>query len=827
MRTLFRALLWLAGGLVVIALAAAGLGYYLLSRSQPDYDAALTLAGLQDEVEVVRDANAVPHIYAKSDHDAYFALGLVHAQERLWQMEISRRGAQGRLAELFGAAALPLDRRLRALELHRLARASERFQTPETMAALDAYAEGVNAWIGVVNEQASGRGAPEFFLFDEALSPWTPTDSLAILKLMALRLTSAAEMETKRAKLLRQIEPEQLEDLFPLYPDPGMIALPAFASAYPGLKMPDATRRAAAEGDAGWLEAWFFPRAGFGGASNAWAVDGKRSATGAPLMANDPHLWLSAPSVWMLVHVEFPETGVIGGSLPGVPAVLVGRNRKLAWGLTTVGMDDQDVYIEKLNPDNPNEYLTPDGWAPFTTRTETIRVKGAPEETATLRWTRHGPVPPPDLYDLGAVTPEGHVAALAWTALSAEDRSFEAAMRLMRAGDLETAAAAGEFVLAPGQNLTLADATGIGLFVTGRPPQRRADSRSQGRLPSLGWIAENDWTGLAPVESLPRALRPRSGVVANANNRTGNAAFPNHISFDWEAPYRIRRIEQKLNARQFHSAESFIELQNDTVSEMARAVLPLVASDLWWTRDEGVGDARGDRRDASLKLLGAWNGEMSEHAAEPLIFAAWMRALTRRIAADELGELFTEIEGPMPLFVERVFYDVDGAGRWCDVNKTTRVETCPEIAKLALDDALDELVAAYGPDMEAWRWGAAHRARHVATPLGLRWPFDLFVNIEHETSGGDYTLQRAKSRGRGPEPYLNVHAAGYRAVYDFADLDRSVFIISTGESGHLLSRHYDDLAELWRAGDYIPMSMAESDIRPGALGAMRLSPPGR
>ncbi|MEX2520949.1 MAG: penicillin acylase family protein, partial [Paracoccaceae bacterium] len=451
MRILFRALLWLAGGLGVVALAAAMLGYYLLSRSEPDYSAELSLAGLQGEVEVVRDANAVPHIYAKTDHDAYFALGLVHAQERLWQMELSRRGAQGRLAELFGAAALPLDRRLRALELHRLARASERFQTPETMAALSAYAEGVNAWIGVVNEQASGRGSPEFFIFDEGLAPWTPTDSLAILKLMALRLTSAAEMETKRAKLLRQIKPAQLEDLFPIYPDPGMIALPAFASAFPELKAPKITRKAAMDDEAGWLESWFFPEAGFAGASNAWAVDGSRSATGAPLMANDPHLWLSAPSVWMLVHVEFPETGVIGGSLPGVPVVMVGRNRNLAWGLTTVGIDDQDIYIEKLNPDNPDEYLTPEGWAPFTTRTETIQVKGAAEETLILRWTRHGPVPPPDLYDLGAVTPEGHVAALAWTALSAEDRSIEAALSLMRAGDLEAAVAAGEKVLAPGQ----------------------------------------------------------------------------------------------------------------------------------------------------------------------------------------------------------------------------------------------------------------------------------------------------------------------------------------------------------------------------------------
>ncbi|QIE55335.1 penicillin acylase family protein [Pikeienuella piscinae] len=826
MRTLFRVLLWLTGGLLALALIAAGLGYYLISRSKPDYDSVQTLAGLNGEVEIVRDANAVPHIYAQTDADAYFALGVVHAQERLWQMELSRRGAQGRLSELFGPAALSLDRRLRALDLHALARASLRYQSAETIEALDAYSAGVNAWIGVVNESALGRGAPEFFLFNEGLAPWTPADSIAILKVMALRLTNAATMETKRAKLLRRLTPEQLEDLFPVYPDPGILSLPTFAKGHPEPGAPTVTRRASRDEDdaLGELEELFFPPARRAGASNVWAVDGDRTATGASLLANDPHLWLSAPSVWMLVHVEFPGEGVIGGSLAGVPAVLVGRNRSLAWGLTTAGIDDQDVYIEKLNPENPDEYLTPEGWARMTSRTETIRVKGADDVATTLRWTRHGPVPPPDLYDLGAVTPEGHVAALAWTALSAEDRSLEAALNLMRATTIEAAVKAGEKVLAPGQNVAVAEKSGVGVFVTGRPPNRRIGSRSHGRLPSLGWIAENDWDGLADPSATPRSIRPASGVVANANNRTTNAPFPDHLSFDWEAPYRIRRIEQKLNARQFHTAESFVELQNDTVSEMARAVLPLIASDLWWTRDEGVGDARGDRRDAALKMLGAWNGEMSEHAAEPLIFAAWMRALTRRIAGDELGEDLSEIEGARPLFIERVFYDVDGAGRWCDVDKTARVETCAEISKLALDDALDELVAAHGADMSTWRWGEVHRARHLATPLGLRWPFDLFVNIEHETSGGDYTVQRAQTRGRGPEPYLNVHAAGYRAVYDFADLDRSVYIISTGESGHLLSRHYDDLAELWRAGEYIPMSMADSDIRAGALGVMRLLP---
>ncbi|MEM7544432.1 MAG: penicillin acylase family protein [Pseudomonadota bacterium] len=822
MRTIFKVLLWLTTSLFILALIALGLAWYLMSGSQVDYAATHRIVGPQGEIEIVRDANAVPHIYATSDHDAYFAMGLVHAQDRLWQMELTRRGAQGRLSEIFGPATLDVDRQLRTFGLYDIARASVRAQSPEILAALNAYADGVNAWITTINEKALGRGAPEFFIFDEGLAPWTPADSLAIVKVMALRLTGAARSETRRASLLRAIEPEQLEDLFPAYPDPGLLALPAFADAYPGLTFAPSQRTASVERHP--LMDMFMPKVDFAGASNAWAVDGSRTATGAPLLANDPHLWLSAPSIWMLMHVEFPDFGTIGGTIAGMPAVMVGRNRDLAWGLTTVGMDDQDIYIEKLNPDNPDEYLTPSGWAPMIKRKEMIRVKGQAPEEIELRWTRHGPVLPPGIYDVGEVTPEGHVAALSWTALSEEDRSIEAVMTLMRAKTVEEAQEAAHLLIAPAQNVTVADKNGVGLFVAGSAPRRDPDSRARGRIPALGWIAANDWNGLMNHDDNPRSLRPLSGLVANANNRSTNAAFPNHISFDWDAPYRIRRIEQRLNAREVHTADSFIELQNDTVSEMARSVLPLIARDLWWTRDEGAGDVRGDRREAAIAMLGDWNGEMSEHGPEPLIFAAWMRALTPRIAEDELGTMIDLIEGARPLFIERVFYDVDGAAAWCDVNKTAREETCAEIAKIALDDALDELVLRYGEDLSAWRWGEAHVARHVASPLGLRWPISLLVNIEHETSGGDYTLQRAKTAGSGPEPYRNVHAAGYRAVYDFADLDQSVFIISTGQSGHPLSRHYDNLSELWRAGEYIPMSMRRDDVEAGAIGIMRLIP---
>ena len=837
MGLLFRILAIVVVASVGLGLTAAALVYYLAARSLPDYEGAARVDGLTAPVEIVRDAHAIPHIFAETHDDAFFALGWVHAQDRLWQMEVQRRTAQGRLAELFGPEALPIDRSMRALDLDGLAAAALDAQTQPARAALDAYAAGVNARIRAVGEEALGRGAPEFFMFGgDGLAPWTPEDSLAIVKLMALRLSDAARIEARRARLLARLTQDQVDDLFPAYPEPGLIALPAFSgeepppgdraeAAPPGAPPNAADAASAPRADLGALAALSpFPEPGFGGASNAWAVSGERAAAGAPLLATDPHLWLSAPSVWMLSRLSAPGLDAIGGAIPGIPALLIGRNAELAWGLTTVHLDDQDIYLEQLDPEDRSRYRTPDGWAAFETRDETIRVDGAAPETITLRWTRHGPVPPPD-GDLtfASVTPPGHVAALDWTALEPADTSFSAAIGVMIAGSVEEAAKAASLHVAPAQNLVLADASGVGLVTAGVAPRRQRDSRSRGRVPSLGWLPENDWDGRVPAPEMPRAIRPLSGAVANANNRTTNAPFPAHLTHDWPAPYRIRRIERRLGDREFHTRESFVELQTDAVSEMARAVLPLIARDLWWGEPAGDGQA-ARRRDDALDRLAAWNGEMSEHDPEPLIFSAWMRALTRRLAEDELGALFPEIAGSRPLFVERVFHDIDGAARWCDVTKTPEPETCADMARRALDDALSELAERYGPDLSAWRWGAAHRAVHVHTPLGFIGGLDMLVNIEHETPGGDHTLLRGSTPGRGPEPYRNIHAAGFRAVVDFADPDRSVFVVATGESGHPLSRHYDDLGGLWRRGDYAPMSLDPADARAGAVGISTLSP---
>lgn len=833
LRWLLRALLAALG----VGAVLAGLAWYLVSGSLPDYDGPVDLAGLEAPVEVIRDANAIPHIRATTEHDTWFALGAIHAQDRLWQMELSRRAAQGRLSALFGNRTLALDRMVKTLNLYGLAGQSLSAQSPEVQAALQSYADGVNAWIRHVNTHALGRGAPELFVFGDGLSPWTPADSLAILKMMALRLSGAARSEVRRARFLLALPPERVRDILPEYPNPAATTppryaaleaaprhaaaptLPSYAALHPGARFAEA----AAPVEDPWMDALGpASRPEFAGASNAWAVDGSRTSSGKPLLASDPHLWLSAPSLWYLVDLQGPGVAAMGGTLPGAPPVLIGRNRAVGWGLTTAQVDDQDLYIERVNPDDPNAYKTPDGWAPFQTRTIRIEVAGEPTLSETVRSTRHGPVLSHDQFGVTSVTPEGHVAALAWTALAPQDRTMTGLMGLMRAESLDQGMAAADLALAPAQNVLLADRTGVGMVVAGAVPDRNPRSVAQGRIPSPGWAAENDWLGIRAAILNPRILRPTTGAVANANNRTTDAPYPANLSFDWDAPYRIQRLEKELSSRAFHSRDTFVALQNDAVSEMARSVLPLIARDLWW---RGQAPEPADpQRARALTLLANWTGEMDQHSPEPLIFSAWMLALTRRLAADELGPLFPEIEGPQPLFVERVFRNIDGAGVWCDVDKTPQLESCADISQSALDDALAALTADWGSNIDGWRWGAAHVAEQAHAPFGYYGPLGLIFSIRNETSGGNYTLLRGLSPGRGDRPFQNVHAAGLRVVYDFADLDRSVMMISTGESGHPFSRWYDHLATLWARGDTIPMSMDDADARTGSVGTMALRP---
>ncbi|APX11582.1 penicillin acylase family protein [Tateyamaria omphalii] len=819
MAVVFQWLVRLTAALIVLAVLAVGMVYYLASRSLPNYDARVRVPAISAPVEIVRDNANVPHIFGQTDRDVFHGLGFAHAQDRLWQMMMLRRTAQGRLSELFGTTTVDIDSFIRRLDIYRLSVQSVDAQDADTRAALEAYASGVNARLDQINAEALGRGAPEMFLFNTPLAPWRPADSIAVAKLMGLQLSGHLSEEVLRARMsLALDDPARLADILPDVPGDGIASLPEYATLVPGTT-PDF---AATEPDPHPLSP-FRPR-GFAGASNAWAAAAIRSASGGTLLANDPHLGFSAPAIWYLARLELQTGGVIGGTIPGMPVVLTGRSDRLGWGLTTAYVDDQDVFIEELNPDNTGQYRTPTGWKDFETRDSILQIADQDPVTLTLRWTDNGPVLPGSVRNLGAVTPPGHVAALSWTVLSPNDTSLSAALGIMKAQNVAEAIIVGEDYIAPAQNITLVDRSSIAMKTIGAVPNRNSAHQSQGRLPSLGYRAENRWQGRMPYASNPGFVSPIGGILGNTNNKTVDRPFPNHISFTWGDTQRVQRWRRLMQAREVHTRDSFIEAQLDTVSFTARSLLPLIGAELWFTGEAAPTGTPERQRQRALALLAEWNGEMNEHWPEPLIYAAWIRKLQDRLIRDELGPMADTLTHPEPLFIERAFRDVDGASIWCDVRQSAPIETCPDMARLALDDALLEINETWGTQLESLRWGDAHQATHDHQVLGTVPILRYFVNIRQSTSGGDNTLLRGLTRGTGPDPFHNVHGAGYRGVYDFADPNSSVFVISTGQSGHFLSRHYDDLAQLWRRGEYIPMSLDEGLARAAAVGITRLEP---
>ncbi|WP_170363352.1 penicillin acylase family protein [Ruegeria arenilitoris] len=819
MGVVFRWLMRIASGLVLLTLAAIGLVYFLASQSLPDYDQTLQVKGLNAPVEIVRDTANVPHILGRTDPDVFFGLGYAHAQDRLWQMTVMRRTVQGRLSEVFGQRTVHIDKLMRRLDLYGLAHQSFEVQDDYTKAALRAYAAGVNARLDEINENALGRGAPEMFLVNAPVAPWQPGDSIAMIKLMAIQLSGHLQDEVLRARTSLMLnDPQRLSDILPDVPGAGIAALPEYAALFPDLPR----YAASSEPAAAWLNP--VPQRGLAGASNAWSAAPSRSATGGTLLANDPHLGLTAPGIWYLARLELTKGGVIGATIPGIPAVMSGRSDRLGWGLTSSYLDDQDVHIEKVNPENPEEYLTPEGFKPFKSRPSIIEIKDAPPITLTLRWTENGPVLPGTHYNLETITPPGHVASLSWTALSPRDTSISASMALMSADTVREAIEAAERFIAPSQNLSVVDKTTVGMKLIGAMPSRDLNNQSRGRIPTPGWIAANRWQGRLPYSDNPEFVAPAGGVLGNTNNKIIDRPFPLHVSYEWGDTQRVHRWEFLMQSREVHTRDSFIEAQLDTVSFTARSLLPLIGADLWFTGEAAPEGTPERQRQIALTLLAEWNGEMNEHLPEPLIYAAWVRALQKRLIADDLGPLAKEFKHVEPLFIERVFRDIDGASAWCDVRQSAPVETCTDMARLALDDALVWISERYGSQLESLRWGDAHQATHDHPVLGEVPVLRYFVNIRQSTSGGDNTLLRGRTSGEGPDPFQNVHGAGYRGVYDFADPDSSVFITATGQSGHFLSRYYDDQAQLWRRGEYIPMSLDLDLARAAAVGTTRLMP---
>ena len=794
-----RVLALLAAVASALALGAAGLAVWLAYASLPDLDGEIRLAGLEARVTIARDEFGIPLITAESERDAAMALGFVHAQDRLWQMEMSRRIGAGRLAEVVGEQGIATDRFLRTLGLYRAAEAALDHLSPDAIDRLEAYAEGVNALI----ESRSRPLPPEFLLLRHRPEPWVPADSLVLVKTMAWRLIESWRRELTRATVLAELPAEALDDLWPpTHPDAvTSIAGDGLethrASAASGSDV--AAVRAIADDAAALLAA--LPESGPPGqGSNSWVVAGEHTASGAALFANDPHLDLGAPAHWYLAALSTPEGTVQGATLPALPVVVIGRNERVAWGFTNTAGDTDDLFIERLDPGDPDRYLTPDGPRPFVTRDEVIRIKGGATITHRVRETRNGPVISDILPQAAAAAGGGgHVLALRWTALETVDRTVEAGMALARARDWEAFEAAIADFFSPTQNAIFADAEGgIGIALAGRLPQRLG---SDGGLPRPGWSGEHDWQGLLPAAANPRSRDPATGYLLNANNRLVGPDYPHYITRDWNDDLRARRIEEVLSAAietgTALDIEAMRRLQNDRRSTMALDFLPLLRR---------VGPASGDE-DAQViqAAMDAWDGESAADRPEPLIFQAWYRALVRHVLEDELGQRFAAYRG---LRTEAMRHIIENAPIWCDDTTIPEtVQSCVDMAERAFRTALAELRDEHGEAWREWRWGEASRVHMAHRPMdaifGLRRLFSL------ETPGGGDGSTVDVARYLPHAPYTTVMAASLRIVADLAEPFSFDAILPAGQSGHPLSRHYRDQTALWHEGRLHRVAIAD------------------
>ena len=763
-------------GLAVLFVLFLGGAVFWLRGSLPVTDGEVEIAGLAASVDVLRDGDGIVTIRASNEADGARALGYVHAQDRLWQMDFMRRAGAGRLSELVGPATLPHDRRMRTLGLYRVAEANLEILPPETRALLDAYTAGVNAYL---DDPPRAWPLEFYFLappFGTRPEPWSPADSLVWGRLMALRLAGNWFDEILRARLSKRLSPEQIDFLWPDYPAGVPTTIPDLAALLEGLPLDRLAR------DTVWTPA-------ASQASNSWVVAGSQSKSGAPILANDPHLALNAPGQWYLVRIETPELTLTGATTPGLPFVVFGHNGRIAWGFTNTRGDAQDFFIEKLVPGDPGRYQTPDGPRAFEIREETIRVAGAAPERLIVRSTGHGPVISDVAPRAADAAAPGTVLALAWTALRGDDRTAAAFHAMSRARDWAGFREALRDFHSPQQNIVYSDATGtIGFIAPARVPIRK---RGDGRAPVPGWSGAYDWTGFVPFEALPMILNPPSGRIVAANNKIVPDAYPYLITADWSDHYRAERIRQLLDAAGPLTPEAAAAMQQDPLSLGADELLPRLL-------ETAPASPRG--REA-LALLAAWDRRMDRDRAAPLIFYAWIRELNRRLFADDLGPVFDDFQRPKMDLLAKALAE---AQVWCDDIGTPAREDCAGQAAQALEDGLDLLETRFGEPLDRLRWGAAHIAR-FRHPILSRVPyFDSLFGYEVETDGGNYTLNKAGARASGPLETLfeDFHGPGYRAVYDLADLDRSRLMIATGQSGNPFSPHYGNLATRWRDGIY-------------------------
>ena len=768
--------------LIVLALAAALFVRYEIRKSYPVTSGSAVLEGLVNPVAVARDEYGIPDISAGSEHDLLAAMGYVHAQDRLWQMDLQRRAAAGRLSELFGPVTVPFDRMFRIVGLARIARTIEDHLPPESRERLVWYTEGVNAFL------ATHRGSypAEFDLLRYDPEPWSPLDCILVGRMMAWEMNLSWWTDLTIGAIAERVGLERAMDIFPSYPR----EIPPIVR--PGKQPPLASLGLEMVRTAEAYRAFAGVSAVATG-SNAWVVGPAKSATGAVILANDTHLHLSIPSPWYEVQLRCPVYNVRGMSVPGTPGVVAGRNDSIAWGITNAMADDADFYVERIDSADGTKYWYNGEWVPLSIRTEEIGVRGDSAVPVVIRETLHGPVVTDIRTSLQRSQPP-YVASMRWTGREIDDQ-IGTFGRINRARNWSEFTSALRHFAVPGQNFVYGDVRGnIGYWCGVLLPIR---GRQNSLLPLPGWDRSAAWKGFVPFEHLPHLYNPPEGYIATANNKIAGDDYPYHISDLWEPPSRIVRLREVLGKKgEVFTVEDFERLQNDTYSHLAREVVPFIFAAFADSASAHPGDQR------LLEYFRNWNFYFTQEDIATSIFQMFFVRLLENIYKDEMGD---DLYHDFVLLVNvpiRVTTKLlrDGNSPWFDDVATTNIETRDDIVRRSLRQAADALGERFGPEMKTWRWGDMHTVT-LKHPFGLQPPLDRIFNVgPFPASGGSSSLVSCEYSFN--TPFTVTVGPAFRQIFDMANPRQARAVLASGQSGQIFHRHYDDQTHLWRNGGY-------------------------
>jgi len=830
MKLLGRILGVLGSALLLIVIMVGLFAGYTVTRSWPQTTGTIRAVGLRSPVEIIRDANGIPHIYADNTHDLMFAQGFVHAQDRFWQMDFWRHTTAGRLSELVGQSQVGTDKFLRTIGWRRVAEQEYARSDAEMKAVLEAYAAGVNAYIGARSYADLGLEYSALALngFDPTRKPepWSPVDSLAWAKAMAWDLGGNMDDEIYRANLSQWLGAERAAEFLVDPPDNHPVILPS--PALSGLKL-DNLRARIAEARALFGSGFGDDRRGLG--SNNWVIGGARSETGRPLLANDPHLGIQMPAIWYLVGLHCrtitPDCpyNVAGYSLAGDPGIVIGHNDRIAWGVTNVNPDVQDLFIEKINPANPNQYEVNGQWVDMTLVEETINVLNGEPVTVTVRYTRNGPILD-DVYDSGDLIKNGvtvgevtlnerYALALRWTALE-PGQIFRSVMHLNRARNWEEFRQALRDWSVPSQNFVYADVDGnIGYQMPGNVPIRR---QGNGAQPVPGWTDDYQWTGYIPFDELPFAFNPPQGYIATANQPVVGPEYPYLITATgFDMGYRGQRINELIQADPKISMEDMASIQGDNKNLGAQEVLPFLFN-------LSFDDPELARAQAALR---GWDFQMRLDSQPAAIYAAFQAALTRNTFYDELPEDLRPGAGDESWVRFRRLVAEPYSAWWDDLS-TPASESRDDILRRSLAEGVAYLKERLGASPSGWTWGRLHTSTFNNRVFGsTAWPAPiraLFNRGPFETAGGTSIVNATGYNIQRPDPFAVTSVPSMRLIVDVTDFDRTRVIHTTGQSGHPYHAHYIDFADKWRRIEFVSLPFTEAAVRAAARETLTLRP---